>query len=162
MTHLAAFNLGVLRHDWDDPRIADFAENLDRVNAIAQRAPGFIWMLDEEQMDAAQNDPQGALGGNPRTASTLSVWRDADSLGHFVWNTLHRAFYARREEWFAPGQGPRVVMWRVAAGHLPSIEEAVQRLDHLKSHGPGEHAFGWTHIQHEATDWVAHQCGEAA
>lgn len=101
--HLAEFNIGVLRHDWDDPRIKDFADNLDRVNRLAQRAEGFVWRLPDDEMEAAQTDPAQPLGGNPRTASTLSVWRDAASLDRFVWTTLHRVFYERRAEWFAPG-----------------------------------------------------------
>ena len=43
--HLAEFNIGTLKHDWDDPRVADFANNIDRVNAIAQRSPGFVWQF---------------------------------------------------------------------------------------------------------------------
>lgn len=162
MSQLASFNIGVLRYDWDDPRVADFAENIDRVNNIAKRSPGFVWMLDDDAMDAAQNDPEGLLGGNPRTASTLSVWEDADSLGRFVWTTVHRAFYARRDEWYGPDQGPRLVLWRVAEGHRPTIAEAMDRLQHIDRHGPSAHAFGWDEIQHEATGWVAHRCGVAA
>jgi hypothetical protein len=34
-------------------------------------------------------------------------------------------------------------MWWVPAGHRPSVEEAVARLDHLKEHGPSDYAFDW-------------------
>lgn len=157
-THIAEFNIGVLRHDWDDPRVADFADNIDRVNAVARRSPGFVWMLDDDAMDAAQNDAGGVLGGNPRTASTLSVWTDAGALSSFVFRTVHRAFYQRGPEWFEPGQGLRFVMWRVPAGHRPDIVEAKARLDHLAAHGDTDHAFGWGHL----ADLQLHPCGEAA
>ncbi|WP_370282130.1 DUF3291 domain-containing protein [Pseudooceanicola sp.] len=42
--HIAEFNIGILRHGWDDPRIADFVNGLDRVNALAHRSPGFVRM----------------------------------------------------------------------------------------------------------------------
>jgi len=141
--HLAEFNTGVLRYDWDDPRVADFAEALDQVNAVAARSPGFVWRMPDEDMDTAQRDPDGVLGGNLRTASTLSVWRDVASLEKFVWQTLHRRFYDRREEWFAPGQGIRMVLWHVPEGHRPNIEEAVERFQHLQTHGDTDFAFGW-------------------
>lgn len=157
LTHLAEFNIGILRHDWDDPRIAGFQSNLDRVNAIAQRSPGFVWQMGEDDMDAAQNDPAGPLGGNPRTASTLSVWQDADSLRHFVFNTLHKHFLDRRAEWFDPQPGPRLVIWEVAAGHRPSIAEAAARLDLLAREGDTDAAFGWAYLA--AREGRAHTAG---
>jgi hypothetical protein len=33
------------------------------------------------------------------------------------------------------------VLWCVPAGHIPSVEEADERLDHLRAHGATEHAF---------------------
>ncbi len=149
---LAEFNRGVLRHDWGDPRIAEFADNLDRVNAIAQRSDGFIWQLPEADMDAAQNDPAGPLGGNPRTASTLSVWRDLACLERFVFHTLHKRFHDRRATWFAQGQGLRLVLWPVPEGHLPDIAEAVERFDLLAREGDSDAAFGWDHARRLAAE----------
>nr|WP_167647949.1 DUF3291 domain-containing protein [Mameliella alba] len=146
--HLAEFNIGILRHDWEDPRIAEFRDNLDRVFAVAERSPGYVWHMAEAEMDAAQTDPGGPLGGNPRTASTLSVWRDLPSLEHFVWQTVHRRFYDRRAEWFdAAGQGLRLVMWWVPEGHRPGIAEAADKLQHLAITGESDAAFGWTHAR---------------
>lgn len=159
--HLAEFNIGILRHDWDDPRIAEFANGLDLVNGLAARAPGFVWRLGDDEMEAAQSDVAGVLGGNPRIASTLSVWEDAESLEQFVWNTVHRQFYAKRVDWFEPGQGLRLVLWWVPEGHRPDIAEAKARFDHLRAHGDSDHAFGWAHLK-EARLWRDRQCGEAA
>ncbi len=141
--HLAEFNTGLLRYDWNDPRVADFVEALDDVNAIAARSPGFIWRMPDEEMEAAQCDPVGALGGNPRRASTLSVWSDLASLEQFVWQTLHRRFLDRSTEWFAPKQGIRMVLWQIPVGHRPTIDEAMQRFDSLNTAGDTGFAFGW-------------------
>ena len=151
--HLAEFNWGILRYDWGDPRIAEFETNLDRVNAVAARTDGFIWQMPSEQMESAQLDPAGPFGGNPRLASTLSVWRDPESLKHFVWNTLHQKFLRRGPEWFAD-QPLRLVMWWVPIGERPTIEDAVRRLEILKEQGDGPTAFGWSYLksQHRASD----------
>jgi hypothetical protein len=159
--HLAEFNIGVLKHDWDDPRVADFADNIDRVNAVAQRADGFVWMLGDADMDTAQNDAEGPLGGNPRTASTLSVWRDVASLEQFVWNTVHKQFYDRKAEWYDASDVLRLVMWWVPEGHRPTIAEAMERFRHLDAHGDSDTAFGWAHLR-DAHQWKTKQCGEAA
>ena len=98
-------------------------------------------------MEAAQLDARGPLGGDPRTASTLSVWADLAALEHFVWKTVHKRFYDRRAEWYGPEQGLRLVMWTVADGHLPDIEEAVERLRWLDAHGDSDQAFGWDYAR---------------
>ncbi|MCV6584936.1 MAG: DUF3291 domain-containing protein [Marinibacterium sp.] len=160
--HLAEFNIGTLRYDWDDPRLRDFADNIARVNAIAHRSPGFVWQLGDEDMDAAQRDADGPLGGNPRTASTLSVWEDVQSLETFVWNTVHKQFYDRKDEWYDPlEQGIRLVMWWVPQTHRPTIAEAADRLAHLEAHGDSDHAFGWAHLK-QATLWTTKTCGQVA
>ncbi|MEO0668590.1 MAG: DUF3291 domain-containing protein [Pseudomonadota bacterium] len=144
---LAEFNIGILKYDWDDPRVADFAGNLDRVYDIARRSPGYVWQMENEDMEAAQLDVQGVLGGNPRTASTLSVWQDVESFRHFVFQTVHKQFCDRKAEWYdVAEQGTRLVMWWVPEGHIPTVKEAVERLSHLDAQGPSDHAFGWDHV----------------
>lgn len=54
---LAEFNFGTLKYAWDDPRLRDFQDNLDRVNGLAERASGFVWMLPSDAMSTAQDDP---------------------------------------------------------------------------------------------------------
>ena len=145
--HLAELNLGILKYDWDDPRVKDFVDNIARVNAIATRSPGFVWMLEEEEMDRLQNDPDGPMEAHPRLASTLSVWEDPASLEHFVWKSVHRQFYDRRGEWYDMGAVLRMVLWWVPVGHRPTMAEAMDRFRHLDAKGDSDHAFGWSHLQ---------------
>lgn len=145
--NLAEFNIGTLKYDWDDPRVTDFQNNLDRVFQLAQRSPGYIWHMSEAEMEAAQLDPQGPLGGNPRTASTLSVWQDLPSLEGFVFKTVHKRFMDRGPEWYGPDQGLRLVMWHVPEGHLPDISEAVERHTLLDTYGDSAEAFGWDYAR---------------
>lgn len=154
--HLAELNLGILRHDWDDPRVKAFVDGIDLVNRVAERSPGFVWRMTDDDMDAAQNDPTGALGGDPRMASTMSVWEDVASLEAFVWNTVHRQFFERRAEWFDAVESIRLVMWWVPEGHRPSIGEGMERFRHLETHGDSEHAFGWKYLT-DAQLWKTQQ-----
>jgi hypothetical protein len=131
------------------------------VNGVAIRSKGFVWMLGADDMDEAQRDPQGVLGGNPRTASTLSVWQDVASLEDFVWNTVHRQFYERRAEWYDAVESLRLVMWWVPEGHRPGIAEAMERFRHLEAIGDSDFAFGWKHLS-EARLWQTHACNQMA
>jgi hypothetical protein len=142
--HLAELNIGRFRYPVDDPRMADFMNNLDRVNAIAERSDGFIWRLKDDSGNATNFRPFS----DPDMAVNLSVWRDAESLEHYVWNTVHKQFYRRRAEWFELLGSQHFVMWWVDEGHRPSIEEAKARLDHLHVHGDSNVAFGWSHLPH--------------
>ena len=88
MAELAHFNWGRLRYDWDDPRVSEFVDNIQRVNGLAVRSDGFLWRLKDDAIEAAQLDPEGIFLGGPRIASTLSVWKDLPSFVHFVLKTL--------------------------------------------------------------------------
>jgi len=141
--HLAELNFGELRHDWDDPRVAEFVAGLDLVNDLATRSPGFVWRLTDEDMNAEQVLDGGAFGGNPRMAATLSVWTDAERLQHFVWNTLHRQFYDKRAQWYDAIGNSNLVMWWVPIGHQPTVAEGLARFARMMGQGPDEMAFGW-------------------
>ena len=42
---LAQLNIGIIRGPMDSPLMSEFAENLDRINALAENSPGFVWRL---------------------------------------------------------------------------------------------------------------------
>ena len=46
--HLAQLNIGRFRYPTDDPRMADFMNNLDLVNGLAERSKGFVWRLKDD------------------------------------------------------------------------------------------------------------------
>jgi hypothetical protein len=138
--HLAQLNIGRVRHALDDPRMADFMNNLARVNALAERSPGYVWRYADASGNATDTRP---FADDPRMMINMSVWESVEALEKFVWQTVHRRFYARKHEWFEKLEGAYFVLWHVAAGHRPGVEEAIARLNHLKAHGPSDYAFGW-------------------
>src|SRR4029453_16712144 len=50
--HLAQLNIGRLRAPLEDPRIDGLRTNLERINALAEASPGFVWRLQDESGDA--------------------------------------------------------------------------------------------------------------
>jgi len=154
LQHIAQFNVGRLRYETEDPRMADFMNNLVRVNALAERSPGFVWRYTDASGNATDTRP---YAGDPRMAVNLSVWESVEALEKFVWQTVHTRVYARKHEWFEKLDGAYFVLWHVAAGHRPSVEEAIERLDYLKQHGPSDHAFGWQDVS-SAKLWRSARC----
>jgi hypothetical protein len=93
-----------------------------------------------------------------------SVWDTVEALERFVYQTVHKRFYGRREEWFDKLDGPHSVMWWVPVGHRPGLIEAKERLEHLAAHGPSEFAFDWAGVP-AAQLWKTARCasgGQAA
>jgi hypothetical protein len=154
MRHIAQVNIGRVRGGRDDPRMADFYGNLARVNALADRMPGFVWRLQDATGESAM-----ALHwpGDPSMNVNMSVWESAEALGAFVFKTVHRNIYARAHEFFEVPERPTVALWWVPVGHIPTLEEAKERLDHYVAHGPSEFAFGWADLP-EAKAWLERRC----
>ena len=141
--HLAELNVGRLLASIDDPKIADFKNALDAVNALAERSPGFVWRMTGEGNDATDIH----LSDDGLMISNLSVWESVEALKHFVRNTVHNKFVARRAEWFEAPVKQHFVMWRVEVGHIPTLNEALDRLAHLEAYGDSDHAFGWAYAR---------------
>ena len=158
--HLAELNVGWLLVATDDPRVADFMNNLDRVNGLGKRMPGFVWMM-EGSGEPGTGNTENAIGDDPQHVANLTVWEDAESLQRFVWDTIHKRFYDRRADWFEVLGAMHFVMWWVPAGHHPSLDEALERLAHLQTHGDSDYAFGWTHLK-SAETWATHRCAQVA
>lgn len=138
-THLAEINIGRTRGTTDSPVMAEFMKRLDAINALAERSPGFVWRLTgdgDHAMDVRYSD-------DPLEAINMSVWETPADLVQFVWKTAHQKVYNRKAEWFEAPTKPHFVMWWVPEGHLPTVAEAFERLEHYRKHGPSEQAFGW-------------------
>ena len=140
--HLAELNVGRLIAPTDDPRVAEFMANLDRVNGLGKRMPGFVWMM-EGSGEPGTGNTENSIGGDPQFVANLTVWSDLAALETFVYKTLHAKFLSRRAEWFEVMTDQHFVMWRVPPGHQPSLEEGLAKLDHRRAHGDSAEAFGW-------------------
>jgi hypothetical protein len=133
---LAQLNIAIMKEPLESPTMADFVANLDRVNALAENSPGFLWRLQTEEDDATAMHPMGE-----DTLVNMSVWSDVESLNQYVYGSMHVEIMRRRKEWFERMREAHVVLWWVRKGDRPTVAEAIARLELLRAKGPTEEAF---------------------
>jgi len=137
MHHLAQFNVARALYPLDDSRMRDFMDNLDRINSLAERTPGFVWRL----VGASGNATDIRPGDDPTLMVNMSVWTSVEALFDFAYRSDHTGIMVRRREWFERPKGAYQVLWWIPAGHLPTLEEGLERLRRLEADGPSAHAF---------------------
>ena len=143
---LAQLNVAKARYPLDHPNIKDFVDNLDKVNGIAESSDGFVWRLKEESGNATNIK----VFADPNMIVNMSVWQDITSLKNFMFATQHRDFMARKKEWFEPLKQASYVLWWIADQHQPTLQEALERLEHLRAHGESDYAFSFKSANHRA------------
>jgi hypothetical protein len=134
---LAQLNIGIIRGPIDSPVMAEFVANLERINAIAEASPGFVWRLQTEDGNATAIRPFE----NENMLVNMSVWSDAEALRKFVYRSAHADILRRRREWFDKMSEAFMVLWWVPRGHRPSVTEAIARLEALRAKGAHAEAF---------------------
>lgn len=135
--HIAQLNVGRTVAPPGSPQIADFMAALDGINALADASPGFVWRLQSDSGNATDIK----VSDDPQSLVNMSVWDSIEALFDFVYRTAHTRIMARRREWFDKPLDAYQVLWWIPAGHLPTVQEALERLEHLRRHGPGPRAF---------------------
>ena len=115
-----------------------FRRQLDPINALADASPGFVWRLQTEDGNATAVRP---YPDDDLMAINMSVWESLEALQQFVYRSAHVGPLRDKRQWFEPLTGPILALWWIPAGHVPTVEEAVDRLAHLAKHGPTPHAF---------------------
>jgi hypothetical protein len=134
--HLAQLNIARMKYSLDSPDMLEFVDNLERINSLADKAPGFVWRLQTEGGDATGIDYFG-----DETIVNMSVWRDLRTLHAYVYRSEHAKIMSKRKRWFDRMQQAYTVLWWVPAGHLPELDEANERLSLLRRSGPSPDAF---------------------
>ncbi len=138
--HLAQFNIAEALDTIESPLMADFVANLDRVNAEADKSIGFVWRYDdnegEDLFSIEAYDSKFIL-------VNMSVWEDRDSLFDYVYKSIHVEVYKRKKEWFAKMPKMHMVLWFIAEGHIPTLQEGKERLEYLQEHGESPYAFSF-------------------
>lgn len=137
MAHLAQFNIGRLVARRDDPAVAEFMDALDRINALADTSPGFVWRAQSEEGNLTAYH----LDDDPQLIPNLSVWSSLDALRSYVYRSEHRDYLRRRREWFEPLGREYLVLWWITEGHEPALDEGRDRLERLEAEGPSADAF---------------------
>jgi GNAT superfamily N-acetyltransferase len=136
MYHVAELNIATLVAPLGDARVAEFEHALDRINALGDASPGWVWRFQTEDGDATAV----RAFPDPLTIVNLTVWEDVASLKAFAYRGEHGDFFRRRRAWFDTS-GPSLAIWWVRAGQLPTVEEATRRLAFLTRFGASPYAF---------------------
>lgn len=135
--NLAQVNIAIAKYSYDDPRFAGFVDNLDRIYALAETTPGFVWRHISVNNDAEAK----ALFAEPELIFNMSLWESKDALSNFVYKSDHVNILRERAEWFVPQNRPTMALWWQKVGTIPTILEARHRLELLAQSGPTEDAF---------------------
>ncbi len=136
--HLAQLNIAKARAPLDDPQMAEFVENLEPVNTLADNSSGFVWRLQDDSGDATSIN----AFDDPAIIVNMSVWDSVDSLKRFLFKTHHLVYLKRKTEWFEKLPVASHVLWWIEVGHIPSLDEAKARLQYLRKNGESAYAFG--------------------
>ena len=75
--HLAQINIARMIAPLDSPVMAGFVAQLEPVNTLADRSPGFIWRLPTESGDATSVQAYP----DPRVIVNMSVWESRKRFG---------------------------------------------------------------------------------
>ncbi len=137
--HLAQVNIAEMIAPIHDPIMADFVNNLDRINALAEESQGFLWRLQGDENNATAI----TVFDNIFLIINMSVWEDMDALFNFTYKTAHAEILKRKKEWFKSMPRMHMAFWYVDEGHLPTPEEAKERLYYLQEHGESPYAFSF-------------------
>ena len=129
--HLAQVNIGRIVAPIDSPKMAGFVSQLQPINALADRSPGFVWRLQTEAGDATSILPYD----DPRININMSVWESVEALKEFVYKSAHIGPLRDRLKWFEKPVEAYMAMWWIPAGHIPTVEEAKQRLQFRRTCG---------------------------
>lgn len=119
--------------------MVDFVAKLDSINELADSAPGFVWRLQTE----AGNATSISAYDDELILFNLSVWESIDDLKQFVYRSQHGKVMGDRQKWFRKSSGTNMALWWVPMGHIPTVDEAKKRLQHLKDFGESAYAFSF-------------------
>jgi hypothetical protein len=135
--HLAQVNIARAKAAMDTPVMADFVAALDRVNAMADDSPGFVWRLQSDTGNATDI----VAFDDPLIIINMSLWETIDDLFEFTYRSSHSAIMAQRRNWFDKLDSPHMALWWVPAGTIPDVLQAREKLDLLARLGPTSAAF---------------------
>lgn len=135
--HVAQLNVARAVAPLDSPQLADFVAALDAINALGEASPGFVWRLKGD----VGNATDVKVSDDPQVIVNMTVWESVEALFQYVYRSGHTKVMARRREWFDKPAEAYQVLWWVPAGTVPTVEEGMARLDHLRRHGPTPQAF---------------------
>ena len=135
---LAQLNIARMQsNSINDPLMADFVAQLDTINTLAENSKGFVWRLKDEEGNATNIHPFD----DNRIIINMSVWESIEDLMEYAYKSAHAVVMKDRSKWFEKFGKPSMVLWYIDEGHIPTVQEARERLEFLQENGASEYAF---------------------
>jgi len=148
MAHKLAFmTFGHLLEEFGHPKVQGFVDRVPAVYDAADATPGFVDRSKRSLEDYSHS--WGSIvtpkcwGGETslKTASTLSIWDDIESVAAFAYHGAHGDAMKKRNDWFEHPGLPEHVAWWVEDVDSVNWQTAADRMDHLHDYGSTAHAF---------------------
>lgn len=136
--HLAQINIAKLLKPIDHPQIADFVNQLDEINALADDSEGFVWRLKDE---GSNNVTEIESPFDDNLIVNMSVWENAEMLKNYIYNSGHIKVFMCRKEWFDKPTNAHMALWWIEAGTIPTLEEAKAKLALIDKSGATQDSF---------------------
>ena len=135
--YIAQVNIAKMKDTMESELMSDFVGALEEVNALAESASGFKWRLkgDDDNAMAIRVFEDNFLIIN------MSVWEDVESLKSFVYSGRHIDVYRKKKKWFHSMSDHHMAMWFIEKDHIPTPEEAKEKLSYMNENGESIHAF---------------------
>jgi hypothetical protein len=112
--------------------------NLDKINTIAESNKGFIWRL----KDDTNNATSIKVYDDEFLIVNMSVWANTDALFNFVYQSSHVEILKKRKQWFEQMKEMHMALWwYVPENAMPTVQDAVERLDFLRLNGDTPFSF---------------------
>jgi hypothetical protein len=147
MKKLAFMTYGTLLEEFGHPTVQGFIDRVSGVYDAADATPGFV-DRSERNLETLGHSwgeivTPKCWGGvtTRKTASTLSLWDDIESVAAFSYHGKHGEAMKLRNDWFEHPGLPEHVGWWVDEDETVNWQTAADRMDHLHEHGPTAHAF---------------------
>ena len=149
---LAFMTVGILREPVGHEQVQGFVDRVPGVYQSADNSDGFhgmsirdvgTWLHSWGQITLPACYP--APPQENQIATTLSLWKDLESVAAFTYHGPHGEALTKRRDWFDKLDLPVYVAWWVPDVDKVSWPDGCAKLDHLHHHGPTPVAFDFAH-----------------
>lgn len=135
--HLVQVNIAKMNADLEDPIMSGFVQRLEEINTLAENSKGFVWRFQSDEGDATYLRPFD----DPRILFNMSVWEEVEDLRSYVYSSKHLELLKAKNDWFTKLGDGHIALWWIKKGHMPSVEEALEKLSFIKENGPSPDVF---------------------
>jgi hypothetical protein len=82
-----------------------------------------------------------AYNDDPFVIVNMSLWDSIEALREFAYKSGHMKVFRDRPKWFEKMEKPSYCLWWVPVGHIPTVSEGRERLEHYQTHGATPYSF---------------------